>query len=180
MNIMINLLSASEKRKLARERRLRFVVVTLIAVFFVQCLSVALLFPSYYAITLSIGSLRQELELKKAQVSPGGVAIQDSLRAIKKESVLMTPTVASSTSEMISEILREKPRGIAVKGVAFIREAKSIAVQATGIADTRDELVYFQKRLMKDHPERTITYADSYITKKRDIDFTMTITIPVK
>ncbi len=165
---MINLLPRAEKKKLMKEFRLRYAALVLGAIFALQVLTFALFVPSYYAITNTTKSLAVDLANKKTLASPGGDEAQKGLNILKSEIALLKPdatNVGLPPSQLMTELLSQKPSGISISAFAYGRPSPtSVALQLSGMAATREDLLLFQK-LLKDNPHFSeIHYAQSFIT----------------
>lgn len=178
---MINLLPQSEKKKLLNEYRLRATAIALCALFVVEILTGVLLSPSYYLINAAEKAVTDELDAKKQSTPAGGEDAKKKIALIKAEVLLLNPPAHPSDippSQILGEILAQKPVGIAINSFAFGRASASVvAAQLSGVAGTREDLLAFQ-RMLKENPHFSdIKYAQSFITKKTDIDFQLTVTI---
>lgn len=178
---MINLLPEFEKRKLRKEYRLRAGIIILCSVFFLEILAAILLAPSYYLIDAAKNTLALELAAKKGVASSTTDDSQKKNTLIKEEILLLNPPLRPGDtlpSQILGEILAQKPQGISVNSFAFIRSsAAAISAQLTGVAETREDLLAFQRVLKENSRFSDIKYAQSFITKKTDIDFQLTVMI---
>lgn len=174
---MINLLPRLEKKNILRERRLRLVVVSLWGFFVLELLAFALFLPAYFTIYISTKSLALELE-KNKQLTPKGLSdVETALSDIKKESDLLVPDKVPNPSEIIWAIVKVKPKGVDLRTVAYSRDPKVIGVQISGNAKTREDLLYFQRMVKALDVVADLKSNSTYIQKKTDIDFTLTITL---
>ena len=178
---MINLLPQFEKKTLLKVYRLRIGVLILAAILVLELLAVALFFPSFYVLNGVTTSLAEELEQKKHMTPEGESSAQQELAVIKKEIAVLKPgaeSIDAPPSVILTEVLSEKPDGIKISTLNYARSAKNAAVQLIGHARTSEDMLLFQKNL-KDNPHVASTqYAsNTFIIKKIDIDFVMTITL---
>lgn len=178
---MINLLPHIAKKKLLDEYRLRAGVIIFCALFILEVFTVLALAPSYYLIDTAQKTLHTEIAAKKALVPVGEQDAQKQIAIIKAEMALLNPTQGlgdSAPSKILSDILAQKPVGIGINSFAYGRTSALIAVaQLSGSADTREDLLAFQRKLKDNVHFTDIKYAQSFITKKTDIDFQLTLTI---
>ncbi len=176
---MINLLSPVEKKKILKEYHLRLGVVVLNAVFVLELIAVILLVPSYLAIRSSVNALSDELAQRKALVIPGGNEAQQDLDVIKKEIGVLKESVVpeSLPSAVVAAVLSVKPEGIDVTSFAYGHSADATLVQVGGVARTREDLLFFQRSLKANVRFDEVRYADSFITKKTDINFQLTLKV---
>lgn len=177
---MINLLPNHAKKSLAKEFKLRLGVVVLCVVIGLEILTAVLFLPAYLTISASTKTLSEQLGATRAATPKEGEDVQKQILGIKKEIELLKPAVgASSTppSVLLGELLKDKPRGIEISAFAYARAKTSIGVQLSGLALTRDELLAFQKSLRANPLVADIKYGSSFITKKTNIDFVITVTL---
>lgn len=177
---MINLLPNHAKKSLAKEFKLRLGVMVLCVVIGLELLTVVLFLPAYMTISTNTKSLTQQLSDTRAATPKEGEDVQRQILGIKKEIELLKPGVgASSTppSALLDELLKDKPRGVEINAFAYAQAKTSIGIQLSGLALTRDELLAFQKSLRAHPLVADIKYGSSFITKKTNIDFVITVTL---
>lgn len=177
---MINLLPPTEKRKLQKELRLRYSVTALWTFFMLEVILFALLAPSYLKINLTMMGIEDDLAAKKAIAIPGGDNVQNGINKIKSEIALLKPTNTSAdilVSQLITEIFAQKPEGVSISSFAYGRSGNAVTMQLSGNATTREDLLLFQRLLKENARIADAKYSQSFITKKTDIDFMITITL---
>jgi hypothetical protein len=178
---MINLLPQFEKKKLLNEYRLRAGIIVLCSVLVMEILAGALLAPSYYRINTAEEALSADLAMKKQLTTNTVEDPQKKIALIKEEAVLLSPPAHSSDippSQILREILAQKPSGIVINSFSYARmNASSVAAQLSGVAGTREDLLMFQRMLKENSHFSDIKYAQSFITKKTDIDFQLTVMV---
>lgn len=177
---MINLLPRTEKRKLQKEFRLRYAVTALWAFFMLEVIMFALLAPSYLKINFTMMSLEDELAAKKAVAIPGGDNVQKGINNIKSEIALLKSSntnADTAISQLMTEILAQKPDGISIASFAYGRSGNAVTMQLSGNASTREDLLFFQRLLKENVRIADAKYSQSFITKKTDIDFMITISL---
>lgn len=175
---MINLLPQTEKKKLQKEFYLRYGVVVLVTLFILEVVSFLLFIPSYVALSNSTKTLEANLVAMTSAALPGGDATQNDLNVIKSEiSVLKeSSAVDMSPSQLMSVVLGKKPAGVVVSRFAYAHIDTGLSVQLSGNAQKPEDLILFRK-LIKDDKDRVkdARYAQSFINKKSDIDFLLTV-----
>ncbi|OGZ05495.1 MAG: hypothetical protein A2845_05790 [Candidatus Lloydbacteria bacterium RIFCSPHIGHO2_01_FULL_49_22] len=175
---MINLLPPIAKKTIHKEYRLRLVIVVLCALFVLELSSVILFLPSYFIMNSMTKTLADELEQKKTLSPEVNEQIPSQLTTIKKELALLQSSddiLGIPPSRLIGELLQNKPRGIELSSVAYAEMGGIIAIQFSGTAITREELLALQKAFKTSMVE-SIKFGSSFITKKSPIDFTVTVT----
>ena len=177
---MINLLPRTEKRKLQQEFRLRYAVTVLWTLFMLEAILLALLVPSYLKINLTMMGIEDDLAAKKAIAIPGGDDVQKGITRIKSEIALLKSTNSNANipiSQLITEIFAQKPEGISIASFSYGRSGEAVTIQLTGNASTREDLLLFQRLLKENVRIADAKYSQSFITKKTDIDFMITVTL---
>ena len=175
---MINLLSLIEKKKILREYRFRLGAIFFFGVFLLELLTLALLIPSYATINSSAKVLAADLEAKKANALPGGDAAQVELNKIKGEIELLNATNAVldiPPSSILEDVFEVKPKGIDISSFVYGRTETTVVLQASGVAQTREDLFAFQRSLRANAHFDDVQYAQNFITKKNDISFQLTL-----
>ncbi len=177
---MINLLPRTEKRKLKIEFRLRYAVTVLWTLFMLEVILFALLVPSYLKINLTMIGIEDDLAATKAIAIPGGDDVQKGINNIKNEIALLKPTNTNADiaiSQLMTEILAQKPEGVSIASFAYGRSGNAVTTQLSGNASTREDLLFFQRLLKENARIADAKYSQSFITRKTDIDFMITITL---
>lgn len=178
---MVNLLPQPEKKKLLKMYRLRIVALVLVAMFVIEILTMVLFLPAFYVLYSVTKNLADELDQKRHMIPEGESSAQQELAAIKKEIAILKPsteTIDVLPSVIFTEIFTQKPDGIRIGTVSYARNLKNAAVQMSGHARTSEDMLLFQKNLKQNPRVASTQYANnSFIIKKTDIDFTITITL---
>lgn len=176
---MINLLTPIEKKKILKEYRLRLGVTTLVGILVLELVSFVSLIPSYAAISSSTTQLAVDLAHRKSVALPGGDETQKQLDIIKQEIGLLkegSSVLDAPASSVLENILKVKPKGIDVSLFAFSRTGIDTLVQVSGISGTREDMLSFKRALESDVHFTHVSYADnSFMTKKTDINFSLTL-----
>ena len=122
--------------------------------------------------------MSSELAVMKSTTPPGGEATQNDLNTIQGEITLLksTGTGETSPSQLLSMLLGQKPAGIVISHFTYARTPQGISAQISGNAALPGDLILF-KKLIKDDKEhiKKAEYAQSFINKKADIDFLLTV-----
>lgn len=175
---MINLLPQFEKKKLQKEFHLRYGVVAFLFLLGLELVAFFAFVPSYLAISNSTTNMKAELAAMKTNTPPGGVATQNDLNIIKGEIALLKSSGARDIppSQLMALLFGQKPSGVAISRFAYARTETSISVQISGNADKPEDLIVFRKLLKDDKQHiKDARYAQSFINKKSDIDFLLTV-----
>ncbi len=159
---------------------MRYAVTALWTFLMLEVIFFALLVPSYLKINLTMMGIEDELVAKKAIAIPGGNDVQKGINKIKSEIAFLKPSNTNADiaiSRLMSEILAQKPEGISVASFAFGRSGNAVTIQLSGNASTREGLLLFQRLLKENALIADAKYSQSFITKKTDIDFMITISL---
>ena len=175
---MINLLPQSEKKKLQKEFYLRYGVVALLLLLALELIAFFAFVPSYLAISSSTATIKAVIATTKTGTQPGGEETQNDLNVIKAEIALLKGGGPGDTppSEVMALLFGQKPSGVAISRFSYARTAAGISAQISGNADKPDDLILFRKLLKDDKQHiKDARYAQSFINKKADIDFLLTV-----
>jgi hypothetical protein len=178
---MINLISPKAKKKLLNEYRMRLGVIVLCALFLLELFTAMVFSPTIFSLRLTEASLRADLETTRSRLPENTSDIEAEVASIKNEIALLRPKLSATStpaipSELLSHILENKPKGIAVSAVAFQKDKDTISIQLSGVANTREDILAFKNALSK-NPRFVLGKTNDYIIKKTDISFTVTLTI---
>lgn len=178
---MINLLSRSAKKKLWNEYRSRLGVIILCAVLLLELFTATVFFPTYYALSTTTDSLSDTLSREQQNSPEKNDEIAKQISTFKSELSLLRPPTSTSTtpvvpSEVISRILKNKPRGIAVSAISLQKEKDVTSVLLSGIANTREDMLAYKNTLRLD-PQFTVARGNDDIIKKTNITFSITLVI---
>ncbi len=176
---MINLLPTSERAHLKKEYKLRVLVLVLKSFLILEMLTAGLFFPSYYIITQRVKGSSDELAAKKKLIPPENAAAEGQIAEIKSEIALLKPGAEAAPallpSTLLIQALAIKPDGIEISSYAYAA-TPVFSIQLTGISATREDLLQYQRDLKNNPRFIDAKYGESFITKKSDIPFTLSIT----
>jgi hypothetical protein len=173
---MINLLPPRAKKEFRKEYLLRLGIIVLWAAFILEIFSVIIFLPSYYILHLDAQALANSLEQQKILAPVVDASVPAQLASIKGELDLLKPSGVKEVvfSQLLEDIVAIKPRGIGLSAIAYTWDKGVTSIQITGTAETRDELLTFQKLLAT--PKRTANFGGRFIIKKFPSDFSVIIT----
>ncbi len=180
---MINLLPQHEKKKLRKEFYQRYGVVMLAVVLICEASLFVSLIPSYLLLNSSVSDLTQKLDQKQKEILPGGDLAQNQLNAITSEISLLKQggTIAETPpTQLLISLLAQKPDGVSVSRFSYLRTGAAVAIQLSGVGSTRESLLLFQKVLSNKAVNPHIVdakYPQSFLLKKNEIDYLLTITL---
>jgi len=175
---MINLLLPHAKKSLRKEYLTRLSVMIFGAVFVVEIFTVGIYMPSYISLSSGIKTLQEQFDEKKSFSMATSKEIPGQLTLITQQLAALRPTsdgVGVAPSRLMEVILNNKPKNIEINAFLFTKANNAITVQLSGVSDTREDLLAFQKTLQT--PEvQTVKFGGSFITKQAPIDFVVTVT----
>ena len=176
---MINLLSTTAKKRLWNEYRSRLAVILLTAIAILEMLTVAIFFPSFYALHSTTLELSKNLEERKRVTPEANKAVSDEVRSLKNDLALLrqgTTTTDILPSALLEDIIKVKPAGIALSSVTYQRAPGVVTIQFAGIAGTRDDILVFKTALDKNLLFK-VSRSNDYLIKKTNISFSITLTM---
>ena len=176
---MINLLPSSEKKKLQKEYLLRLSVALLVLALVLEVLALVLFVPTYYTLLISTNDLRRTIAERAALMPQEDKNIERELSLVKKEIALLKPgstIIDVPPSALIGEIVQQKPQGITLSAISYVRGPDSVTLQFSGRALAQEDLLVFRRSVQANPRVLDFKYGSSFVTKKTDIDFTTTIT----
>lgn len=177
---MINLLNQSEKKKLKKEFRMRVAVAIAAALLVIELWSVAVFASVYQIVYTNTKRVTVLLEQKRSHAPAGSEELQRELAAITKDIKLLDGAGHAQgvlPSELLRAVVEKKPAGLRIGSFAYGKPQNDLTLQISGIADSRDDLIYFQRLLKEDERFKEVRYEQSFITKKTDIDFRLTLIV---
>ena len=170
-----NLLSKQHKKELKAEYIFRLVTIASIVLSTSVLVGVVALLPTYIHVIDELGLYREEQSEKEQENHENkelaneldyGVYILDLLEVdLKKEKF----------STLINEVLEERPNDIRIIGLTYDRNNKRATFK--GIADTRDLVVPFSKKIESNPSFSEATVPISDLASNVDVVFNLRISI---
>lgn len=168
-----NLLPHEEKRTLWFEETRRMVFLFLVILVFIFLVGVPLLLPSYIPIAIQQNNLRKQLAFEEAaskQLRVGETVVE--VQAVRH--LLASVRATASEHDRAGKILNQF---LEVSGAAVVVQSLSIkqggAVQITGLARTRRDLLQFESSLRDGGMLQEISLPLSNIIRETDVSFSM-------
>jgi hypothetical protein len=179
---MTNLLPEEYKNKIHREYRLRYYAVISLFVFFAIGISVFVLVPNAFTAGTEYFLARQaetqiinpEDEKRVKDMNAELLLFRETLGVLdpKKE---VTPVLLS---EMMRLVAMQKPAQVSLESFGFVSETEAVKkILLSGLAENRESLVAFSKRLTENKTFTKVDLPISNLSKKQDIEFSITLTI---
>jgi hypothetical protein len=175
----MNLLPQQEKSALQREISMRLIIAAAFLVVALELVAVILLIPTYTIVRVQHDALVSGVAQLQQTISGKG-SVEDELKnhAANIHNFLSDVGIARyAPSVLIGEILKVRPLGITTKTIAFSRKDQTGALQLSGAGATREGLLEYQKNIRELPFVAEAHYSESFITKKVDIAYNLTVTL---
>lgn len=176
---MINMLPDREKRALQRELWVRRFIFGCVLLGGVSLLGVLLLAPSYVLVRAEHARITQELAEMQLTITGKGGA-EDELKAVvaqldghREREKMLTPRVTNIADALFAAA----GDAVQISSFSFIRNTERTGIILSGIGTTRESLLDFQKTVKNIPGIADAKFTESFITKKVDIRFTLTVTL---
>jgi Tfp pilus assembly protein PilN len=173
---MFTLLPTAQKDKLAKEYRLRLAVMLVSVLGIALFVSCVLLFPSY---VLSNAKINETVSKKKDLESSPLFAERTQLRKTVETTqgeLALVGTAAISATAVIDEVESLKSAEIKLLHIEYQHNLNSGTLILNGRAATRQALLDYQKALQASADFKAVDFPISDLSKRVDIEFTITIT----
>ncbi|HEY9481080.1 MAG TPA: PilN domain-containing protein [Candidatus Paceibacterota bacterium] len=168
---MKTFLTEQYAKAVAREYRGRlvFVASALSCIAFLAAIAFAL--PTYFL-------LRAKADAISTPASyPDSLSNVESSAALLKEKISAAETVADEErmAAIVEKILVRAVDGISVTNISLRRDTGASAISLAGVADTREDLVAFQKSLESEPLFSKVVLPVSALAKGKDVHFSFSI-----
>ena len=175
---MLNLIQPDQKRKIIREYRGRFAVMTLSVFFVLEIIALALLIPSYIISIAQVQSLNMQQTAVQSQSTVTESAQSTALlqTANNQMSILATSSTPSGAAKSIQDLLANSGTAIRINGITYNTQNGLREIVIQGIAATREDLVAFSNHIQGEPNVRSVDLPISNFAQSKNIDFSMTIT----
>ncbi|MDP3784870.1 MAG: hypothetical protein Q8R12_02235 [bacterium] len=177
---MLNLLPPEEKIMVGRERLRRFIVVFGVVGGAVLFLGVILMFPSYVALMFRRLDLTRELNLsRKAPLLSEVDQIEKSIKNFNQKLLLYEKGAKNLNpiSKIEEQILKLRPSAISIRTLLYENASKTNPerISIKGRAQTRSELLRFQKNLESSGLFKTVHSPISNLLQEADLEFSLVL-----
>ncbi len=175
----MNLLPQQEKLSLQREISMRLIIAACFLVVLVEGIGLVLLLPTYAIVRAQHDAFSSGVAQLQQTVSGKG-SVEDELKkhADNIHNFLSDVGIARyAPSDLIGELLAVRPVGVSTKTIAFTRNGNTGGLQFSGAGATREGLLEYQKNVRELPFVAEAHYAESFLTKKVDISYNLTITL---
>ncbi len=139
-------------------------------------LAAVLLTPAYFRLTSELATGRA---MTGPQTTTEGVLREDAsatlLKASRELRELERVLNESRTSDILSEVLEERPEGISVTALAFDRSQRSVSLE--GVSKTRDALFTYAQKLEQNPNFGNVPRPISDLAKNADLEFRLSFNI---
>ena len=180
---MLNLLPDEAQRQLRKEYRRRFIVLSLLFLSFAVVIGSIALLPYAFSYGFDYLHYRNETPVEAPKPSEEDMQATSVLQDFQDIlSVLDPKNIKGTTTTPFSELLRlvisEKPPEVLLSSFSLTVESKTRGrFVISGLARERESLVAFSKNLSEHKLFSSVDLPISNLSRKEDIDFSITLTI---
>jgi len=175
---MLNFLPQNNKKKVVREYLYRFSSLFFLFLFFVLIILFSFFVPSYFFVTYKNAAVSDQLALsilesknKKVDITATISDTNGLIRILSSEDTSLTVR-----SEILKKLLNDKQKQISLTSLNFLNnDDGSMNVEISGIAETREDLINFEKNLKNDSSFSNIDSPVSDLLKSINADFSVTL-----
>lgn len=178
---MINLLSASAKKKLWNQYLMRLGAVFFLALALLELFAAALFIPAFYSVHTTTSGLANVLEQSRARSPEENKTTALEVQSVRNDLDLLRPgkkTIDALPSSLIESIVSVKPKGITIKNFSYARAGETLTILLSGVAANRDDILMFKNELGK-NPLFEKPKSGEYIIKKTNISFSISLTMKI-
>ncbi len=140
-----------------------------------------LLLPSYFMSSVNKKLINQKLGLQKNEILP--VSYQNTLDSVRDLKSKINSVENSEknkfvfSTQVMNEIILKKPAGIKIIGISYDNiEGSGKKVDVSGIAQSREALLFFGKVMQNDTMFSNVNLPISNFVKGSNISFNMDLT----
>jgi len=175
---MRNLLPNRVKQQLRTEYRLRLSIVGLLLFSVALLMAGVFLVPSY--LLSASDKMVVEDRMRFAEQGPAPQEAESSIERLElaQLQVELLSTLQKSTlfSDRLIQIIEQKPAGVRI-GIFFYttRDEGENMLTLSGVAETREDLLSFERSLKSEPDFSSVTLPVSNLAKDRDLSFLVTI-----
>ena len=174
---MFNLLPQLEKQIIRREYRTRLAAVMLLFFFALWTAGAILLLPSYLLSRERENTAVGEYEAFSRTVAASDAKTLNAELATVRTKLRALPTGAERVhfSDMTRSLAAARSSGIAFTGLSFNEDGEKRRLALSGTAESRDDLVAFQRALETSGAFQEIDFPLSNLAKDRKVNFSAII-----
>lgn len=170
---MINLLPQEERREIVKDYRESILAVSLVLLLIASLVALALIFPSYLVLKLEEAEVKSDLENINKRIDWPELSLsQKRMKELNDRLAFLDKDVAaSSTADLIKEILSQRAIGIKITNMSFAEGG----VVLQGVAERRDSLLQFIKALKSSPLFREVDAPLSNLLSERNVSFSLNL-----
>ena len=173
---MLNFLPQKSKKSVVYEYILRISSFLLFFIFVVLLFLICFLSPSYFFAKYKEKVVSDQLNTMVSASQNSGDSTLTTIRNTNSVINILsaTDTLSLSRSSLIKIIVDNKVDGVSINSLSFVNNTDgSLSLTVNGVANTRDDLIAFNKNLKKDGSFSSIDLPISDIIRNMKSDFTM-------
>lgn len=172
---MFNLLPHTQRKKLETEYKIRIGIIAsslLFATTIIACIS---LIPSYVVSRGTIADIEDRTTAFKERIAQVGTTpASAALKEVKDLTNVLSKDDSISFSNAINKVVSARPYGIAIYGIS-INKVVPQNININGVAQTRESLVEYKKRLEEVKEIAKVDLPISALTKSTNLPFNIMI-----
>lgn len=175
----MNLLPRQEAKKIKQESSMRMIIIVCFLVAILEGVAIFMLAPSYVLVRSERDSLLESVEQLKKTISGKG-SIDDELKGVSKdikEFIANEDTGDKKITVLLNSVLSLRPQGVSTNSLSIIEDKNGKVIQMTGVGDTREALIEYERLLKSQDYVKDAKYTDRFIMKKSNINYNLIISI---
>lgn len=178
---MVNLLTISEKKHIAKDYKTRRAVVALFMLSFLIIIAIVFLVPSYFVSVLKYNNNSKQLELEKSRVS-SFVQKESTLKIIKSTNSKLDIFESFKPSlikpyDVIILVIKHKPEGVHLNTILLDKNKEEEKITISGVAEDRETLLSFLRLMESEKEFSKVGLPISSFVKGENIVFSMSVVI---
>jgi len=181
---MVNLLPQELQLQVRREYRLRFFTVSLALFIFTMVIGVAALVPYAFSFGFNYFSLTGEQGTTDGVLSDADKDMVAQSESFMSVLVMLDPKKikdATLFSDLVALLTSEKPSEVVLTAFIFSKDGETRKkLTVSGVSNSREALVVFSKKLSENKIFSSVDLPISNLSKKTNIDFSITLTMGKK
>lgn len=172
---MLSFLPKKHKQNLLLEYKLKFSTAIAGSISVLCVIALVGLLPSYLNEKAQADALRVQLDAENTTEEQKNILRKQANQTYSEHLAgeIKKLSAKNKPSDVVSAIIAAKPAGISIQAIQFGEKVVSVS----GIADTRSNLISFEKALKENGAFKEANLPISDITKNVDAPFTINVTV---
>jgi hypothetical protein len=180
---MYVLLPEEEKKRLKREYKFRFTAVFMYVLGVSSLIGVGSVAPAYILSYVDEREADAQLKvIERDREDRGSAGLDEEINETKRLISLLTDNSSGinpiALSNIVDDLIRPRGTGVRISSISLSTQASStVDVTISGVANTREVLVSYRRRLAEDPRISKVDLPVSDLAKSSDISFNLSISI---